>query len=725
MQSVRYGSPSKSDVGYKAIVDKIAEHSQSELAPILPELLDEAIMLEKLKTSGTTYLRSINKDWDDSILENTKNDRKPFLQYLVDLASVNSRCATTYLFRTGKEFKVLTPEQREKYHTVGLNIAKVFGKEFRDYFDHGLKVLEEMPDKFNSWLEQMTNFGRERPHLIDKVSTSAYLALRGGNLDEFLRVVAYFDDGTQKRNEKLSERAIDISRDADFIHEYSDSKELGINPWKHARTSLKLMNGIASQHDLWVLLSGVRNGMDYDAVREVFEPIVELQMRDVVSKLEPIVNSNLNLFEKEQLIKAYAMANREHHRSEDYATIDMNPEALEQWEDSLKQGWIKETSEFFGTDTSPLEFDELLFLQKVKNENYLSQDRAAIGKRIQHIIELGRDKKQFPSIFNLGQSYGSIETPVTEECRFDGLEVRMHKGEIKDLGETIRTLSHSLYPRGNFKQASLGYMLHESLGMMNIIPKKRDAQGNLVEGDSIGMVVVGEAYSIEGRGRYHRSEDSQNQEQITGEKYLLVDGINAGSHIRDFKLEEWAALVYDSAMNLAKERGAKYVLLNTGINRGTLGNDELAIDHITGHYDGKEVGVSLAIPKSEYLESLYEDDLKRYDAETETMRKAAEERKAEKEKKEPKRIESNGINQTEDDLDNYLMAEDRAMDEHWEEMQQLRKIDERDHKKRDFLAGRTAPVLQSFGTVDFMDSLTGHTKGGHQGYVTGLRFKVE
>jgi hypothetical protein len=149
------------------------------------------------------------------------------------------------------------------------------------------------------------------------------------------------------------------------------------------------------------------------------------------------------------------------------------------------------------------------------------------------------------------------------------------------------------------------------------------------------------------------------------------------------------------------------------------------------------------------LDSLYEDDLNRYDAETETMKTAAKEREAERERKREeedkkyqlliaKEKEGSSEEQPETELsEEEALENDRAMerafedamdfgmDDHYQEMQQLRAIDDRVRNRNQFRSARTAPVLQSFGTVDFMESLEGHTRGGHSGYVTGLRFDVE
>jgi hypothetical protein len=547
-------------------VEEVLKIANSGRASDLHRNLEEAIHLTRLGLPGMHYL-----EYAEEADKNTRGDTQNFLRYATDLAHVSKRCAVSYMLRLGKEFK-LPARQLEKYHNAGLKLAREFGESAADYFDTAIRVLKLMPERFDSWLEKLTNFGRERPQLFGKVTGYFSLtALQAGSLDEMLETTAFFDDGVKERNKRMSARCIDINRDANFANDHYSARKAGISAWRYAEVTLKYLDYM-SDHDTTHLLVAAANGADFDKAVALLPALLDNQIMSMMSGMEPvidIINADISIAQKERMLAEYSLVLRDAQRN-DAPHLDLEG----RWREGLREKLVAETSQYLGMDTSGLEMPDLVLLAKTKQAALYRE--TSPSRRLQYLVQNKINGEQTPKTFPAGKTYGALRTETKAFSRFDGLELRMQKGELQDIADGDRLKSHSFYPHGQNKTVALNYVLHESVGLLQLIPT---ADGE--ESAPIGVAVCLD------------TEDSD------GERYIVVDHTELPPIIRDFETREWAEMVYQGVMRLAEDIGAKKVLYNTDAQRSMGDPEEDFMNYIQAQHPAERTEVRLKLRDAE------------------------------------------------------------------------------------------------------------------------------
>jgi hypothetical protein len=140
----------------------------------------------------------------------------------------------------------------------------------------------------------------------------------------------------------------------------------------------------------------------------------------------------------------------------------------------------------------------------------------------------------------IGDLVDGVRGLLLEDYRFDSLEVRSMKGVVSDLFDSRRTMCCAFLPRSVREGHAFNYVLDEDFVLLHLIPRiGRDV------GEPIGVVV---GYLA--------------QELSSGERYFMVDGVEAGAGVDRLKGSVWMPLVYEGIMNFSADAGVENVLFN-------------------------------------------------------------------------------------------------------------------------------------------------------------------
>ncbi len=561
----------------KDLVPRIQELEHSRFHDDVPRLLQDAIELTHLGISGARYLVSIRE-----VMTNTGSNTRVYLEMIRDLAALSPEAARSYFWCHGKEF-TLPVVLREKYHRAGMAVAREFGKNFTDYFENALRVLKERPDRFEFWLERVAELGRRKPALLNKLDYFSTVAVRDGNLDEMLAVVSYFDDRLHAYISTFDERVIGVDRDADFISEYHEAKKLRVNPRKLVETTLRLIETSDLYRPAHSILFAVKNGVDFDKYVEILPLLKKRHLDDVpLERLREFINSDYNFLQKEELLTAYALFihdQREWGRLNREKCPVLDPQG--EWTNQLAEKLIAETSQYFNFDTSKFDVPDLMLLARIAQEEF---PHRGMDVRMRYLLEQRAAGKFIPKNMEGGKAYETLGVEQGEGRHFDSLQIRTARGELPDIVDTLRLLSHAFYPHGHQKKASLNYVLHPDVSLMHIVPKI-----GTEEGAPIGVVV-----SVQAR------------ERRNGTKYFLVDSVTYGPLLEAYNREIWVPQMHESILHCARDAGAQILLYNTSVSIGNGDSAEKFLSYLHNTFGGEHHEVQLQVARSPILEGLVE-----------------------------------------------------------------------------------------------------------------------
>lgn len=194
--------------------EKYNIRDKSEEIPALTKRLSEsehsgqAETILKIATSltakGADAFRYVERllDNDPLLLRNHQH----ILDYAFDLANRNGPCAGSYLRNAGKEFS-LPPEQRMRFHDVGLKLAERFHEHAKDYFGDWMKnpaiaVLKDHSQRFDDWVLKIDRIGQRLPRELNGFIVHSLDALDCCLLDRSVDFVMRYQDRIQKWEEE-------------------------------------------------------------------------------------------------------------------------------------------------------------------------------------------------------------------------------------------------------------------------------------------------------------------------------------------------------------------------------------------------------------------------------------------------------------------------------------------------------------------------------------------
>jgi len=372
------------------------------LAKELPALLDTAIELSRQGINGTIYLRLAYL-----IKKATQGNSRIFLEYAFDLGKISPACADSYL-RNGDDSFQLPLKLKQKYHDVGLKIAKEFGEKGDGYFRSALYVLKYLPERFDEWLSRLTLVGRVNLDILGKFefSSAAFIALRNNRLDKLVDASLIMDARIKEFNkaeekEGGKKRVLTSFPDpfSTLINTFHDALDLGINIYQYTGDIMKSYK----KDILWLFhpLSMVAQGLDYTKYIELLMELQEcgLNRAEFAAKIRNVVNSDIHLNKKSELLKEYSLA--AYVLKEDVSELDFEG----RWKDECRGKLAEKTKAEFSIEPVALELSDLLKLASIRKHDIESKNNI---EKLIYIINETMAKRSIPKHFPLGKTYGSL-----------------------------------------------------------------------------------------------------------------------------------------------------------------------------------------------------------------------------------------------------------------------------------------------------------------------------
>ncbi|MBT5021744.1 hypothetical protein HOK51_08490 [Candidatus Woesearchaeota archaeon] len=520
----------------RRFIGKIENLKKEGLECEVPLILKQATIISEHGINGIDYLY-----WVTDAKKNNCGDQRPFLQYLLDIAKINPRAGRHYAFRHGKEMK-LPSKLREKYHAIGMNLIRSFGEPGASFFDDGLIMLEQFPEKFDSWLDRFTHVAENKIRLLDKFSDQSIKALQRNYLDEMIDVSFYFDNLLRKRaSETKEQERVTSNDDMDFFSEFHKTKEARVNPVKHANNVFKLSDQIykfSIEHVLWDV---IHHGTDYDKYVELAVEMVKTRLENIsTSKIKEVINSDMHVQKKMNLMREYKVA-RVLMDEKELPELDLNGK----WKDECKEKIIEQLKENYNFDLTNVEFKKLVMLYELRANQF-----GRVHPTIHFIVDKYLKGEIFSKNFSLGKEYGIM--PVENEelnQTMDNLKFKIQKGTLEDLFHQDNLGSRIFYPRADSSFPCVKYLLNEAIGLLHLIPE-RDGY----EQDAQGVAVLVDVFDIK-----------------TGDQCLLVDAIYTGEFIQKNLLEQpnkdsnkLIEKLHESIMQVAKDMKMDKVIYYSG-----------------------------------------------------------------------------------------------------------------------------------------------------------------
>jgi len=641
--------------GIDSLVEEINRLEKSEFQSRVSEILETATCLRDQGLNGSTLIKRINRS-NPVFLSNEKN----ILVYALDLGKISTTCADTYMLNAEEVFE-LPSEQRQRLHNIGLKFAREFGDNGKAFFNVGVNVLKHHPEKFDTWLNKVNQYGRLVPKELSSwggFMERALELLESGLADRVLDAV--FNLYTQVKilldsDDSVAKRLRRFSMDSpysSFFEGLSTIIDAGIDLHQYSNDIFALYKSEILMY-AQNISGAVRFGLDYGKYVELLPELVQYGLGNTEKeKIAALVNSNIHFNKKTELLKEYSLAAM--------ALMSMPELDLEgKWKLECKGQLTEIIKKRLKIDTTGLELSDMIKLSSIKKTDTNMQKlryivkQASLRKPIAKSFELGKvygvalvsgvsskgdpvqlteqlvyglisrdpekrrgaeayfepekleEARQFISqkhLFNLikkdlshlkagsaeaaknvlevlTEAYAkkevisdmvvSIESLFDGDIRFDSLEMRIQEGTFSDLFDNRRTLCCAFFPTGVKKGSSINYLLDENIGLLHIVPKIGQYSY-----EPIGVAILVNAYSPE-----------------TGEKYLMVDSMEAGIQIDRIRDSIWIPLTHSSIMGVGEDNGCDKVMYNISANMNA--KPRKVISYLKRTFDVPEESVEL------------------------------------------------------------------------------------------------------------------------------------
>ncbi|MBI3900968.1 MAG: hypothetical protein HY324_02315 [Chlamydiia bacterium] len=121
-----------------------------------------------------------------------------------------------------------------------------------------------------------------------------------------------------------------------------------------------------------------------------------------------------------------------------------------------------------------------------------------------------------------------VESLFTGDVSFDKLVVRAQTGTLSDLYDNHRFMACPFFPAGEYKTASLSYLISPDVALLHFVPISR---GKAL--DPVGVAILAFV------------------EDVRGKRYVLVDSVEGGETLQRIRESVWKNLAYQAINSFA------------------------------------------------------------------------------------------------------------------------------------------------------------------------------